>query len=83
MQIIDNASIDKHFLYWFMRTPCYQKTIAATSSGSTVHHTSPDRIMDVEIELPDFKNQRLIATFLDNIELKINTNKKINENLVA
>lgn len=81
VQIIDDASIDKHFLYWFMRTPCYQKTIAATSSGSTVHHTSPNRIMDVEIELPDFKNQRLIATFLDNIESKINTNKKINENL--
>lgn len=32
VQIIDDASIDKHFLYWFMRTPCYQKTIAATSS---------------------------------------------------
>ena len=25
--------IDKHYLYWYMRTAKYQKTIAATSSG--------------------------------------------------
>ena len=81
VQIIDSSSLDKHFLYWFMRTSHYQKTIAATSSGSTVHHTSPDRIMDVEIELPELEKQRSVAVFLDSIELKINTNKEINKNL--
>lgn len=82
--IIENeAKLDKHYLYWFMRTPYYQKSISATSSGSTVHHTSPDRIMDIEIELPDLKKQRKVAVFLDNIEAKINVNKQINENLVA
>ncbi len=81
VQIIDSERLDKHYLYWFMRTPYYKKTIAATSSGSTVHHTSPDRIMDVEIELPDLKKQRIIAIFMDNIESKINTNKQINKNL--
>ena len=80
--IIENeAKLDKHYLYWFMRTPYYQKSISATSSGSTVHHTSPDRIMDIEIELPDLKKQRKVAVFLDNIEAKINVNKQINENL--
>ena len=83
VQIIDSSSLDKHFLYWFMRTSHYQKTIAATSSGSTVHHTSPDRIMDVEIELPELEKQRSVAVFLDSIELKINTNKEINKNLAA
>lgn len=81
--IEDEESLDKHYLYWFMRTPNYQKTIAATSSGSTVHHTSPARIMDVEIELPDLNMQRSIALFMDNIEAKININKQINENLSA
>ena len=79
----DEERLDKHYLYWFMRTTNYQKTIAATSSGSTVHHTSPSRIMDVEIELPDLNMQRSIALFMDNIEAKINTNKQINENLAA
>ena len=50
--------VDKHFLYWFMRTPYYQKTIAATSTGSTVHHTSPDRICEVGVEFPDYEIQK-------------------------
>ena len=37
--------------------------------------------MDVEIELPDLEKQRAVATFMDNIESKINTNKQINKNL--
>lgn len=78
-----SKELDKHYLYWFMRTAHYQKTIAATSSGSTVHHTSPDRIMDIEIDLPDIYEQKKIADFLDDIEEKIYINIKINKNLVA
>lgn len=73
--------IDKHYLYWFMRTPWYQSSIAATSSGSTVHHTSPDRIRDVEINLPSLDYQRKVASFLDEIEGKIIVNAQINGNL--
>ena len=76
-----SKELDKHYLYWFMRTAHYQKTIAATSSGSTVHHTSPDRIMDIEIDLPDIYEQKKIADFLDDIEEKIYINIKINKNL--
>ena len=75
--------LDKHYLYWFMRTAQYQKTIAASSSGSTVHHTSPDRIMDIEINLPDIKEQKKIANFLDIIEAKIKINIVVNKNLAA
>lgn len=82
VQII-NDGIDKEFLYWFMRSPRYQKTIAATSSGSTVHHTSPDRICNVEIELPDFATQRRIAVILSALDEKIEVNNKINDNLAA
>ena len=78
---IKTDEIDKHYLYWFMRSPYYQKIIAATSTGSTVHHTSPDRIMDIEIELPELEKQKKIAAFLDNIEDKININININKNL--
>ena len=73
--------IDKHYLYWYMRTSRYQRSIVSTSSGSTVHHTSPDRIFEVEIEVPEMKIQKKIAGFLDDIEEKINVNEKINRNL--
>lgn len=73
--------IDKHYLYWYMRTSRYQRSIVSTSSGSTVHHTSPDRICEVEIEVPEMKIQKKIAGFLDDIEEKINVNENINRNL--
>lgn len=76
-----NNEIDKHYLYWFMRTPKYQKTVAATSSGSTVHHTSPDRICEIEIEVPGKDIQKKVAALLDEIENKIKVNEKINRNL--
>lgn len=78
---IISDTLDKGYLYWFLRTPYYQKTIAATSSGSTVHHTSPDRIRDVIIDLPDLESQKKIAGFLSAIENKIDLNDRINENL--
>ena len=77
-----SPAIDKHYLYWFMRTYDYQRTIAATSSGSTVHHTSPDRICAVDIDLPDVSTQRKIAKVLDGIEEKIRNNIDINDNLL-
>ena len=78
---LDTDRIDKHYLYWFMRSPYYQRTVATTSTGSTVHHTSPDRIMDIEIDLPDLVEQKKISTLLDNIEQKIISNTQINKNL--
>ncbi|SFQ23508.1 type I restriction enzyme, S subunit [Butyrivibrio proteoclasticus] len=80
---IETDSLDKHYLYWFMRSPYYQRTIASTSTGSTVHHTSPDRIMDIEIDLPELIEQKKIAGLLDNIEEKIAINNEVNKNLQA
>lgn len=76
-----NPEADKGFIYWFMRTPRYQNTIVATSSGSTVKHTSPSRICEVEIDLPPLNEQKAIADMLSSIEQKIQNNDRINDNL--
>ena len=76
-----NPDADKDFIYWFMRSPHYQKTIVATSSGSTVKHTSPSRIGEVEFDLPPLNEQKVIATTLSEIETKIQNNHLINDNL--
>ena len=78
-----NPDADKDFIYWFMRSPHYQKTIVATSSGSTVKHTSPSRIGEVEFDLPPLNEQKVIATTLSEIETKIQNNHLINDNLAA
>ncbi len=78
-----NEEADKGYLYWFMRTRKYQKQIVATASGSTVKHTSPTRICEIEIELPSLREQQAIASTLFALENKIANNRAINDNLAA
>lgn len=79
---ITSEDLDKHYLYWFMRTHKYQRTVAGGASGTTVHHTSPGRICNVEVDFPDIITQKKIAGILDDIEGKIRKNEEINENLL-
>lgn len=76
-----SPEIDKEFLYWYMRTKNYQKSIVNSCSGSVIKHTSPGRICDLEILLPPIKTQQKIAKALSAIDNKIELNNKINENL--
>lgn len=78
-----NDRIDKDYLYWYMRNPYYQKRIVATSSGSTVKHTSPDRICQIKIDLPSMSIQLRVASILNDIENRISVNSAINDNLAA
>ena len=76
-----NSAVSKDYLYWFMRTPTYQRQIVGSASGSTVKHTSPSRIYEIKIEVPSLSDQKKIVTILSSIEEKIEVNKKINDNL--
>lgn len=76
-----NSDADKEYLYWFMRSGKYQKTIVATASGSTVKHTSPSRICEIELDLPPINVQKKIAAILSAFDSKIELNQRINENL--
>lgn len=81
IQFLRDDIIDHDFLYWFMRTPNYQKGIVATSSGSTVKHTSPGRICESKIFVPPLEEQKRIAGILSSLDDKIELNNKINDNL--
>ena len=48
----DEASI-KHYLFWVMRQSDYRHFVLGSATGSTVKHTSPSRICDFEIIVPD------------------------------
>ena len=61
---LKNNKCDRGYIYWLMRTHAYQRTIANTSTGSTVHHTSPSKIYEYECEVPDISIQHRIATTL-------------------
>lgn len=69
--------IDFGYLYYLMRTRAYQKYVVSTASGSTVKHTSPDRIAGYEFEFPSLPIQEKIAEVLSAYDAKIENNNTI------
>jgi len=56
------------FVRWYMQTDEYRLEIVRTSTGSTVHHTSPDRILNSTIYLPPIETQILFAQFAKQVD---------------
>ena len=78
-----NSEFDEEFIYWFLRTNHYQKSIVNSSTGSTVRHTSPNRIREYTFYCPRIEEQKEIASILtafdDKIELLQTQNKTLEE----
>ena len=71
-----NPEFDKAYIYWVMRTKEYQRTIANTSNGATVHHTSPDRIYKYWCKKFNLSTQRKIVSILSAYDSLIENNSK-------
>ena len=71
-----NDTCDMGYIYWLMRTRPYQKEIANTSTGATVHHTSPSKICAFEFNVPSFSIQHRIATILSRYDSLIENYQK-------
>ena len=74
--LFKNETCDSGYIYWLMRTHQYQREIANTSTGSTVHHTSPTKICDYEFEAPPLEAQHRIATILSRYDSLIENYQK-------
>ena len=53
------------FLMYFMQTNEYRDNIIASATGSTVHHTSPSKILDCEMFVPPIELQNQFAAFVE------------------
>lgn len=71
-----NKSVIPKYIYYLMQTYEYQRAIANTSSGATVHHTSPSKIYDYDISLPSEGVQLKIANILSAYDELIENNQK-------
>lgn len=64
------------YIYFLMLTHPYQRFIANTSTGSTVHHTSPSKIYDYRFYAPSYEEQREIAERMFAYEKIIKNNQR-------
>jgi len=83
VEILKDSLILKKYLYYLMRTDEYRNEILASATGTTVKHTSPNRIKLFEFLLPPLPEQRAIAHILGTLDDKIELNRRMNETLEA
>jgi type I restriction enzyme S subunit len=74
----DRNHINPLFLNYLLRSDEIQKWFADMSTGSTVLHINVGDIKTLPLkELPNLQNQAVIADILQNLELRIDSNKRI------
>ena len=71
------------FAYYLLPTASVKKQLSAGAQQTSIRHTSPDKIKDCTVYLPEPKDQQKIADFLNQIEDKIALNRKENATLEA
>ncbi len=70
----DETVVDKLYLYYLFMSRSVRKQIEDSASGTKIKHTSPDKIYDVIVYLPDIVVQKSVGKLLWALEQKITNN---------
>lgn len=80
--IIPNEKlINRLFAYYLLSSPIVKKQLDSAAQQTKIRHTSPEKIKDCEVWLPDMEHQKRTGNLLNVINEKITTNNKINAEL--
>ncbi|VUT28091.1 MAG: Type-1 restriction enzyme MjaXIP specificity protein [Candidatus Syntrophoarchaeum sp. GoM_oil] len=75
--------VNSGFIYWVLRTKQYNFFVVGSATGSTVKHTSPNRIKLFQFGMPPLPEQTSIAKILSSLDSKIELNQQMNKTLEA
>ena len=73
--------IDIDYLYYFLKSDLFQKTIKYNNIGAVQKALTIDFLKTVKITLPSLDNQRKLISVLKSIDKKLKTNNQINQEL--
>lgn len=75
----EDSKVDLRYLHYLLCSPEYRAEIVAGATGTTVKHTSPERIKRFRFRVPPLDEQRAIAHILGMLDDKIELNRRMNE----
>lgn len=75
--------IDHLFCYYLISSDIVKKQLSAAAQQTKIRHTSPEKIMDCSVWIPELELQQRIGRTLYNIDQKISLNTRINAELEA
>lgn len=76
-----NQKIDPYFLGYSLRAPYMRDKIKILAQGISRYNISKNKVMELEISLPNNEEQRLLGNFLRNIDLSITLHQRKLDNL--
>ena len=76
-KVVAKENADIVYLHYLLSTNLVRDQIEATASGTKQRNTSPDKIYDVNVWVPDRENQEIIGAFFHKFELKVQNNRHI------
>ena len=83
ISVRDDAMTDLRYIYYVLCSGRYRHEVLASASGTTVKHTSPDRIKEFRFPVASLPEQRRIARILSTLDDKIELNRRMSETLDA
>ena len=75
------SGIDKTYLYYLLSQDSFFEYVMSGAKGSKMPRCDKAQIMNWEVSIPDFAEQKRVGEFLKNIDEKIALNNRINHNL--
>ena len=75
--------LDPNFCYYLISSSIVRQQLSAAAQQTKIRHTSPEKIKDCTVWVPDFDTQKNIGRILTDIDNKIAINRQINDNLEA
>ena len=75
--------LDKDFAFYLISSALVKQQLSAAAQQTKIRHTSPDKIKDCTVWIPELSEQKRIGKLLRSIDRKIELNRAINQNLEA
>lgn len=76
-----NQKIDSYFLGYSLRAPYMRDKIKILAQGISRYNISKNKVMELEISMPNNEEQKLLGTFLQHIDLIITLHQRKLEHL--
>lgn len=76
-----NQKLNPDFAFYLISSQLVKNQLGATAQQTKIRHTSPSKIKDCVVWIPDIDSQKKIANFLKSIDDKIAVNNTINATL--
>ena len=75
--------LDKDFAFYLIPSTLVKQQLSAAAQQTKIRHTSPDKIKDCTVWIPELAEQKRISKLLRSLDCKIELNRAINQNLEA